>query len=327
MKKRKLTVSVVIPAYNASRTIEKCLDAISKQSYPSEYEIIVVDDGSKDNTKELIKRFGKVKYIYKENSGPAAARNVGWKAASGDVIVFTDSDCVPEENWLEEIVKPLDIDKKVVAVGGKYERTLNDDKKLAKLIGEEINLRYNKIGTYTDAHGSYSLAVYKKVLEKVGGFNEYYRIATAEDWDLCYKITEKGYKIAFCREAKVGHYHPENLYKYLRTQFKHGFYRMKLYKDHPQKVKGDQYSGNAKWIVLLNGILLIILVMAIFNVRYLLVGVIDIFCQIILLAGVVMSRNLKIMTRVEMLGLELTRGFAWTIGAILAFPKVYLLGK
>src|SRR3972149_10647300 len=112
-------ISVIVPAYNAGKTIGQALSAITNQSYPAElYEIIVVDDGSTDDTVEEIKKFP-VKYIWQKNSGPATARNRGVTYANGDTILFTDSDCMPDVNWISEMVKPFK-DINVMAVKGAY---------------------------------------------------------------------------------------------------------------------------------------------------------------------------------------------------------------
>jgi len=313
-----MKISVVIPAYNASSTIKKCLDAVVSQDFKDTYEIVMVDDGSKDNTAEIVKKYKKVKYIFQKNAGPATARNKGWENSNGDIIVFTDSDCVPEKDWLSEMVKPFEKEKSIGAVGGAYGKTINNESKLATLIGEEIKFRYKNIGNYTDAHGSYSLAVRKEILEKVNGFNESYPVATAEDWDLCYKITKLGYKIYFNKKAKTGHHHPSNLKKYLKTQFRHGFYRMKLYKDHKDKASGDKYSGNAKYIVAFSGLTILFLFLGIFINDFL---KLFFLCFLILLIF-----NFKLfefflkkdglLFAIEELLLQLIRGFTWTMGMI-----------
>ena len=93
-----LTVTVVIPAYNAERTLGKVLDALSAQTQPVD-EVIVVDDGSTDGTAEIAVRHGAVA-VHTDGSGFAgAARNRGWEAASGDVVVFLDSDAIPGDGW------------------------------------------------------------------------------------------------------------------------------------------------------------------------------------------------------------------------------------
>ncbi len=329
-KQRKISVSVVIPAYNSSKTIKECLLSVTKQECNFEFEVVVIDDGSSDNTKNIIKDFAKVKYKYQRNSGPAKARNTGWKAAVGDFIVFTDSDCVPEENWLIEMVKPFSLGNEVGAVGGAYDKTMNSEKKLAVLIGEEIKYRYSNIDTWTDAHGSYSLAVRKEVLKKVNGFDESYPVATAEDWDLCYKINKAGYKIYFNQKAKVGHYHPTNLWRYLKTQYRHGFYRMKLYRKHPEKKKGDKYTGSAKWMIILSGLLIVNILLVLLRVQYfdflLLINVLLIlFLQKDLFLFV--SRKRGNLDSVSVVVLQLFRGWAWAFGAFKGLTNIYDCNK
>jgi len=315
MKKK---VSVVVPCYNSENTLEKCIDALKKQNYSGDFEILMVDDGSKDSTSEIIKKNKEIKYIFQKNSGPAKARNNGWKHANGDIVVFTDSDCVPEKDWLKEIIKPFDINDKIGAVGGAYNKTINSNSLLANLIGEEIKFRYLNFGKYTDAHGSYSLAVKKEVLKKINGFNEFYPVATAEDWDLCYKIQSAGYKIYFNKNAKVGHHHPSNLKKYLKTQFRHGFYRMKLYKDNPKRVSGDKYSGNAKYIVVFSGFIVGFLVLSIFSKSFVFPFLISVLALIILNSRLFfyLKKRKRFVFAIKDFLLQLIRGFAWLFGLI-----------
>ncbi|MBI5205634.1 MAG: glycosyltransferase family 2 protein [Nitrospirae bacterium] len=107
-------VSVVIPAYNAQKTIAACLDSLMKQDYPGDYEVIVVDDGSSDSTPDIISGYERVRLMKQANAGPAAARNKGAMDAKGEIILFTDSDCVPEGNWITEMMAPFKDNKDVV---------------------------------------------------------------------------------------------------------------------------------------------------------------------------------------------------------------------
>lgn len=306
-----MTISVVVPAYNSEKTIKKCLDSLFSQSFNKPYEVVVVDDGSKDKTAEIVKEYPKVKYVFQKNAGPAAARNKGWKSASGEVVVFTDSDCVLDKNWLKEMVGPID-GKEVMAVGGVYDKSANEKSLLANLIGEEIKYRYSKMGKYTDAHGSYSLAVKKDVLKELNGFNEFYPVATAEDFDLCYRITGLGYKIFLNNKAKLAHHHPEKLWKYLKTQFRHGFYRVKLYRDNPKKTSGDKYSGNAAYQVGLSGLLVAFLPFFPLVSAAALVGLILLQLDLIIF----LSKTNSLVFALEDAGLQLLRGFAWLLGMI-----------
>jgi len=105
------SVSVVIPAYNAEKTIIRNLSALVKQKCPYPYEIIVVDDGSTDKTAEITKKFiedfanpKRMRLINLAHRGPAAARNTGIKEAKSDIVLFTDADCVVEEEWISSMV-------------------------------------------------------------------------------------------------------------------------------------------------------------------------------------------------------------------------------
>ncbi|MFP6582216.1 MAG: glycosyltransferase family A protein, partial [Candidatus Hydrogenedentota bacterium] len=101
-----VTVSIIIPAYNAEATLAECLEACLAQTYSVE-EVIVIDDGSTDNTATIAREYD-VTYVPQDNAGPAVARNHGARVASGDVIALTDSDCIPEPNWIEQLMSGFD---------------------------------------------------------------------------------------------------------------------------------------------------------------------------------------------------------------------------
>jgi len=99
-------VSIVVPAYMRPHTLQLCLDALAKQDFPpSAYEIIVVDDGSADGTAELA-RSASVHVISQPNTGAAAARNAGARAARGEFLLFTDADCAPVSAGLKRLSGP-----------------------------------------------------------------------------------------------------------------------------------------------------------------------------------------------------------------------------
>ncbi|HEY3475062.1 MAG TPA: glycosyltransferase, partial [Anaerolineales bacterium] len=112
----RIQVSVVVPTYKRPHLLRNCLNALVNQQYPPEaYEIIIVDDACSEETRALVEGFSGQAYVCKSDScaqiryaiaaqtqGPAAARNVGWQMARGEIIAFTDDDCLPEANWLQE---------------------------------------------------------------------------------------------------------------------------------------------------------------------------------------------------------------------------------
>lgn len=235
---------MVIPVYNAEDTIQALLDSLLNQSRPID-EIVLVDDGSIDGSRRLIETYiaqhPQIRYFYQSNQGCAGARNTGWRSATGQICVFTDDDCLPEKNWLEELLKPL-ADPGISSVGGVY-KTLRPEVLLATFIGLEFEYKYRKIEGSVDCHGTYSLAVYRHILEEVGGFNTKYGNPCADDWDLTYKITYK-YRLVVQKSAVVGHYHPEKFWTYiLRTQYRRAINRIRLYQDHPIKKKGDSFTN------------------------------------------------------------------------------------
>ncbi|MEW6416575.1 MAG: glycosyltransferase [Nitrospirota bacterium] len=234
--------SVIVPVYNAAGTIERCLSALEDQSVPKEwYEIIVVDDGSTDGTDSMVKKFP-VKYIWQPNRGPATARNHGAREATGKIILFTDSDCVPAYKWMEEMTKPFEkID--VVAVKGAYKT--NQKSLIARLVQTEFEERFEmlKRSESIDMVDTYSAAFRRDIFWQAGGFDESFPVANNEDTDLSYKLSSAGYKMVFNPEAIVYHLrHPDTLLRYARQKFWRGYWRMVVYKRFPQKMVKDAYT-------------------------------------------------------------------------------------
>jgi len=238
-----MKVAVTVAALNEEKLVGQFIKAVLNQTF-SPNEIIFVDDGSTDRTGEIVKSYAKkyerIKYIYQKNTGPAKARNRAWQTAKADICAFTDADCIPETNWLEELLKPLR-DPQVGATAGTY-KTLNEENLLAKFIGLEIARKYRNIKGEVEAHGTYNLAVRKKVLEETGGMNEEYPKPSGEDWDLTYKISRK-YRIIYVPTAIVETEHFENLWLYMKNQVRRGFDRIKLYNDNPDYSSADVYTS------------------------------------------------------------------------------------
>jgi len=235
-----MKASVVVPAYNAEKSIGQCIKAVQAQSF-KDFEIIVVDDGSSDRTAEIVKRFKGVKLLQQQNAGPAKARNNGAKAAKGEIVVFTDSDCVPTMEWLEEMLKPFS-DAIVVGVQGRYKT--KQGSLVARFIQLEIEQRYEKMlkHEFIDFIGSYAAAYRQKVFEGMNGFDTSFPIASGEDTDLSFRIHKAGHRMVFNPKALVFHSHPESLLKYIKVKFFRAFWRMKLYRKHKKKTVKDAYT-------------------------------------------------------------------------------------
>lgn len=237
--------SIVIAAFNAERTLPPLLAACVAQDYAGAVEVIVVDDGSPDGTRAVAEGFARdhaaVRVIPQENAGPAAARNRGWRAARAPVVLFTDSDCVPQRDWVRRLTTAF-TEEGVDVAGGSY-GIANRGHLLAEVVHAEIKWRHARMGRFVEFAGSFNFAARREALERVGGFDEAFPAPSGEDNDLCYRLRDAGYRIRFVPEALVDHHHPTDLGRYLREQSRHGFWRVFLYGTHPARIQGDGYAG------------------------------------------------------------------------------------
>lgn len=237
-----MKVSVIVPAYNSQKFIGKCIEALFAQKYQCEnYEIIVVDDGSTDRTADIVRAYP-VKYLFQKNQGPAAARNLGAREARGGIILFTDSDCVPSDNWIEEMIKPFE-EPEVIAVKGAYR---NRQKSIiARFAQLEFEERFEmlKRAKSIDMIDTYSAGYRKDIFLQMGGFDTSFPVANNEDTELSYRMSKLNYKMVFNPEAIVHHLnHPNSLKRYMRLKFWRGYWRMVVYKKFPDKMLKDTYT-------------------------------------------------------------------------------------
>jgi len=233
------SVSIIIPAYNSASTIAGTVEACLDQDYPQRLEIIVVDDGSSDRTREIIKAFP-VRYIAQRRQGPASARNNGSKNARGEALCFVDADCIPHKDWVSRLVRHYNR-AGVGAVAGSYD-VGNSRHLLDRLVHYEIRYRHSMMGEYINSFGTYNVLIKRHVFEESGGFDPVYSSASGEDSDLSYRIVRLGYRIYFEKGALVNHCSILKLFKYLRVQFRHSYWRMKLYKKQPIMIAKDEYG-------------------------------------------------------------------------------------
>ncbi len=241
MNERSVSVSVVIPAYNAATTIGECLAALNKQSLPrSEYEVIVVDDGSTDATADIATCCG-ARVVRQANSGPASARNKGIMEAGGAVILFTDSDCVPTPDWIVEMIAPF-ADPQIAGVKGVY-RTRQENL-TARFTQIEYEDRYDHTARckYVDFIDTYAAAYRRDILVTGSGFDTNFPFASVEDQELSFRLASAGHKMVFNPRAVVYHYHPENWRRYAQRKYRIGYWKTLVLRLHPSKAWQDSHT-------------------------------------------------------------------------------------
>jgi len=235
------SVSIVVPAFNAAGRIGCCLKALCAEAKPWNAEILVVNDGSSDNTAEIVRRYPKVRLIHQANAGPAAARNRGAFAAKGDIVVFTDDDCVPTKGWLDAMLKPFD-DPEVVAAKGVY-RTKQKEL-VARFVQTEYEDRYRLMAAMDsiDFIDTYSAAYRRNRFLQMNGFDPGFPLASAEDAELSYRMSTRGWKMKFAPDAAVYHSHPTTLSQYCRKKYKFACWRVLALRRNPQKALKDSHT-------------------------------------------------------------------------------------
>jgi len=216
-------VSIIIPAYNAERTIRECLNAIQHLDWDGKVEVIVVDDASTDGTAEIARSFPEVKVISVSHGGAARATNAGIKAASHDIVVSVDADAILEKDWLSKVI-PVFENSSVAAVSGYVQG--HSQKLIGKITGYHTELRHQRRPWYVDAIGSANTAYRREALVRVGMFNE--ALNVGYDHDIAYRLHAAGYLLILSKEAKCYHYWREDLKGYLKQQYGYAYSRLVL---------------------------------------------------------------------------------------------------
>ncbi|MFH1391828.1 MAG: glycosyltransferase family A protein [Candidatus Diapherotrites archaeon] len=209
-----MNASIVVATYNNKKTLEKTLDSLLKQNFKGKYELIVVNDGSKDGTKEFLEKYKKgkgiLKVFHQKNSGVCKARNTGIANSKYEIVINMDHDCIAEKDWLQKMADGFNSEKIGIVSGYDY-------------------------------YGGTSTGFRKEILEQVGGYDEkynYYR----EDTDLSFKIMDIGYEFKL---IKPNYYHdhievkPQGFFGLVKHVLQRLYYHQNdvlLYKKHPTKV-------------------------------------------------------------------------------------------
>jgi glycosyltransferase involved in cell wall biosynthesis len=236
-------ISVVIPTYRRPELLRRCLEAIRQQHCPDcSFEVLVVSDGPDAATaslvSELSQRFPDFPLNYRPlpaKRGPAAARNYGWKHGSGELVVFTDDDCIPAASWIDAYWSAYQLrNKRFIGFTGKVEVPVPE-----RPTDYQKNVAHLSTAEFITANCACSRAA----LELVGGFDEDFPIAWREDSELQFKLLKENLPIVYVNEALVCH--PARAASWgtsIRDQQKSMFNAL-LFKKHPDLYRSKIASG------------------------------------------------------------------------------------
>jgi glycosyltransferase involved in cell wall biosynthesis len=235
-----MKISVVIPVYNAAGTIEQCLASIYEQSRKP-FEIIAVDNHSRDGSKELIRRYFNrhegppSRCLEEHRQGPSFARNRGAFQAQGDIIAFIDADCIADPSWLERLSESFS-EPDVGAVAGRiagYDRDSPIGKFHALFTMKELpqSQLFHEFNLLSGGFPTANFSIRRDVFISLKGFDEAIPIY-AEDYDLCARIYGLGLSVFYNREVKVLHQHRQTLLSTWRQSYGFGTGHATLLKKH-----------------------------------------------------------------------------------------------
>ena len=238
-------VSVVIASYNGAATLKACLDSLLCLNYP-DYEILLVDDGSTDETDAIASRYPTIQRIrHEKNLGLSAARNTGIEAARGDIVAFTDSDCRADEDWLYYVVGDL-LGSRFAGMGGHNFLPPDDSPTAACVMASPGGPAHVMLNDRLAEHiPGCNMVFYRWALVLIGGFDPVYRKA-GDDVDICWRLQQRGYRIGFNPAGFVWHYRRNTVGAYLRQQSGYGEAEAMLERRHPENFNsfgGSRWSG------------------------------------------------------------------------------------
>jgi glycosyltransferase involved in cell wall biosynthesis len=200
------SVSVIIPVYNDVGGIATCLGALREQTYPRErVEIIVVDNGSNPNLATVAREFPEVRIEREEMPGSYAARNKGLLVARGEIIAFTDADCIPQPQWIENGVASLLGVENCGLVGGAVEFTFESEKQRSVYELYDSMFYFNQMDYVTRGRFACTANAFTRasVVREVGGFDQRLRSIGDREWGN--RIAAAGYQHAYARDSVVLH--------------------------------------------------------------------------------------------------------------------------
>ncbi len=242
-----MKISVIIAAYNRKDELQELLKSLGIQTLPpSQFEVIIVDDGSTDGTIRFIQnasyqfRF-RIKYFFQQNKGPGKARNLGMERSTGDILLFIDSDCMLPEDYLRKVHDAF-LNEPIDAFGGP-DRSAADFSAWDKAVNYTLTSFFTTGGLRGSAGmqfaryypRSFNMGFKRGIYEEIGGFGSIYHYG--EDIEFSHRILESGARVAYLPEAFVYHKRRSDPSSFVRQVFKMGRARLQLARIDPKMLE------------------------------------------------------------------------------------------
>jgi len=234
-------VTVIVPVRNAQKTIDKCINALHKQDYPQDkLQIIIADNGSTDKTQEIIRSFP-VEMIIEPKTGSYNARNHALPLATGDIIAFTDSDCVADPNWLKSLIGGF-TDPQIAGCGGKIE-DFSGTGWIQRYSNIHVLRQDQSLAETTRPHPyiiGANMAYRREIFSELGYFDG--RFISGGDTDMSWRVQQAGYKIKYIPEAIIHHFHRATVAGLYGQYFRYGIGRHCLTVKHLKATSDPKYA-------------------------------------------------------------------------------------
>ncbi len=301
-------ISYIVPAFNSEKTIEECINSILLQD--NKKEIIVIDNGSRDDTIRILNRLSKkhpeIKILTERKRGPAAARNRGLEAAKGDYIVFVDSDVILPQGWAKKAMEKLKNNADVIGVGGPARNASKGT--IAELFDPLFLYYMTGAESYVTSLATMN-AMFKGNFIKNERFDE--DLVTSEDPELSFRLRRKGHKLLVSKELEVMHNHPTGFRDVIRRWFYYGKNYHIPYLKYPENI-----SPIFIFKVAYLPVLILLAVFAYINIRMLFLPAVMIFGVFAMYAYIGWKRIKKPKLRVLFPFLHLLKFHIHSIGSL-----------
>ena len=315
--------SVIIPVYNRPQEVRELLESLSVQQH-KEFEAIIVEDGSTIRCEDICKEFSDripVSYHYKENGGPASARNFGAQWARGEWLLFFDSDCIIPDNYFQSVGEEL-AGKECQLFGG-ADRSHPSFTTLQKAIDYSMTsiittggIRGNRKSADKFYPRTFNMGIKKTVFDEIGGFSN---MRFGEDVDFSYKVKEGGYDSRFFPNAWVYHKRRNTFRTFFKQVFNSGIARIHLSKRHPGTLKLVHLLPSA--FVL--GCIFLIIISAIWS--WWCITPLVLLCGIIFADAIAGKREIK--TAFAAIAASFTQLWGYGSGLLIGWWDICILGK